>query len=246
MSSVPQGNYDFSLHRMPKTALHMVGLEREPVLIIDDVIANPMELVDYAAREVQFAPADGPSGGYPGLRAPAPLNYVGALVKALDPVVREAFELENAGLVRASCNLSMVTRQPDQLKPLQRVPHIDTTDPLQFAFLHYLCDSSFGGTAFYRHRATGFEAITPERLDAYDEARDAEMVSAAPPSDYIRGSTAFFEQTAAFEARLGRLLVYRSRVLHSGQIPSDARFSSDPRDARLTANMFVNYGIRSR
>lgn len=231
---------------MPRIGLHLVGLEREPVLVVDDLMIDPSELVEYAKREVQFTPADGPSGGYPGLRAPAPLNYVRALVQTLDPIVRNAFGLENAGLVRASCNLSMVTRQPGQLKPLQRVPHIDTTDPLQFAFLHYLCDSSFGGTAFYRHRATGFEVISPERLEAYDSARDSEIAGTAPPLDYIRGSTAFFEQTAAFEARFGRLLVYRSRVLHSGQIPSDAGFSSDPHKGRLTANMFVNYGIRSR
>jgi hypothetical protein len=231
--------YDLSLNPRPRASLLHVGEEREPVLVIDDLMRSAGALVDYAADEVAFEDAGGPQGGYPGLRAAAPLPYVNAAVRGLDPFVREAFGLGDVKLVRAECRLSMVTLPPGALKPTQRVPHVDTFDPLQFAFLHFLCDPRFGGTAFYRQRATGFEAITPERAPAYLAARDA--VIAGAEADYIRSDTADYEQIGAVEARFDRLIVYRSRLLHSGLIPGGMDLPADPRRGRLTANIFVNY-----
>jgi hypothetical protein len=60
-------------------------------------------------------------------------------------------------------------------------------------------------------------------------------------ADYIRGHTADYEQIGAVEARFDRLVVYRSRLLHSGLIPPGIDLPGDPRRGRLTANIFVNY-----
>ena len=234
-----KADYDFAFVPTFDLALSRVGLEREPVLSVERVLAQPETLVEYAARETSFAPAWGPSGGYPGVRAPAPLNYVEKLVRALDPLVRRAFDLANVKLARAECNFSIVTLPPAELKPLQRIPHVDTTDPLQFAILHYLCGPEKGGTAFYRHRATGFEALTPERTQLFEQTRDRELSELG--DGYIASDSEHYEQTAAFDARFDRVLIYRSRVLHSGQIPPSATFSDDPRHGRLTANIFLNY-----
>jgi hypothetical protein len=162
----------------------------------------------------------------------------------MDPLVRQAFGLEQVSLARAECNFSIVTTAPEALKSTQRVPHVDTFDPLQFAFLHYLCDTRFGGTAFYRQRSTGFETVTPERASKYAGARDAALADAPDASDYIRSNTVDYEQTAAFGARFDRLLIYRSRILHSGHIPPDMPRIADPRAGRLTANIFVAYRPR--
>lgn len=236
------GEHDFALNPTPIASLRRVGREEEPVMVLDRVMRRPEALVDYAAGEVSFAPAGTPQGGYPGIRAPAPLNYVEALVKAMDPLVRRAFGLGQVGLARAECNFSIVTTAPEDLTPTQRIPHVDTYDALQLAFLHYLCDARFGGTAFYRQRATGFEAITPERGADYLAARDRPLADGRP--DYIRGDTEDYEQIAAFDARFDRLLIYRSRLLHSGRIPQDMPRSADPRAGRLTANIFVAYTRR--
>ncbi|MDP8994015.1 MAG: DUF6445 family protein [Pseudomonadota bacterium] len=241
MTAAPRSGYDFALLPSLRTSLHLVGKEREPVLVVDGLLVEPEALVDYAAAEVAFHAEGGREDGYPGVRAPAPLNYVEKLVRGLSPLIERAFALEGVKLARAECNLSMVTRSGDNLAPFQRIPHVDTVDPLQFAFLHYLCDARFGGTAFYRHRATGFEAITPERLAAYEAARAREVAEEPPAAGYIVASTRHYEQTAAFEAKFDRLLIYRSRVLHSGQIRSELPLSADPRAGRLTANIFVNY-----
>jgi hypothetical protein len=233
-----QANYEFGLNRRLAVSLERIGEEQEPVLIIEDVLADPSALVDYAAREVTFAPVWGPKGGYPGIRAPAPLNYVERLVRALSPTIERAFGLEQVALARAECNFSLVTLTPDSLAPLQRIPHADTSDPLQFALLHYLCEPRFGGTAFYRQRATGFETLRPERMDAYERAREQELATAPA---YIAGDSGAYLQTAAFEARPNRAIIYRSRTLHSGQISDPSLLSDDPRRGRLTANIFVNY-----
>jgi hypothetical protein len=232
--------YDFSLNPRASTRRLDVGLEREPLLQVDHLLRSPQSLVDFAAGEARFAPAHGPDGGYPGLRADAPLDYVDAVVLALDPLVRDAFGLSNVRLGRAECSLSLVTLPPQALVASQRVPHIDTTYPLQFAFLHYLCPSYFGGTAFYRHRRTGFETLTPERLDDYQAARESEEDDEST-SGYIVSDTLHFEQTAAVAAEPNRLIVYRSRLLHSGQIARGTPLPADPRRGRLTANIFVTY-----
>ncbi|HVJ03449.1 MAG TPA: DUF6445 family protein [Sphingomonas sp.] len=229
---------DFALNAEPAVGLRHVGGEREPLLQIDGLLRHPEALVDYAALEGRFEPAYGPKGGYPGIRSPAPLDYVETVVRAVDPLLRRAFGLESVRLGRAECNLSLVTLDAGVLVPLQREPHVDTSDPLQFAFLHYLCPASFGGTAFYRHRSTGFETLTAERLDTYRAARAREGEA---PAGYIAADTDHFVQTGAAEAAPNRLVVYRSCLLHSGRIAPDAPLSADPRQGRLTANIFLTY-----
>jgi len=231
------GRYDFSLNRQAPASLAHIGAEREPLLQIDGLLSSPQSLVEFAANEGRFAPVYGPAGGYPGLRAEAPLDYVNAVVRALDPAVRQAFALDGMKLGRAECSLSLVTLPGEALVASQREPHVDTTNPHQLAFLHYFCPPSFGGTAFYRHRRTGFETLTEERLEPYRAARAEE----GEEPGYIAAGSAHFEQTAAVAAAPNRLVIYRSRLLHSGQIPHGAPLSDDPRRGRLTANIFVTY-----
>ncbi len=211
-----------------------IGIEREPLLLIDGALLDPQRLVEIAAAG-SFHPAYGPDGGYPGIRAPMPSAYADTVVRALDPMVREAFELGDVRLGRAECSFSIVTQPAETLSRSQRAPHVDTVDPLQFAILHYLCDARHGGTAFYRHRATGYETITAERLDRYETVRAGE----GDTTGYIDGHTDAFEQTAIVAARWNRLAVYRSRVLHSGQVHGG--IDPDPRRGRLTANIFLTY-----
>lgn len=208
---------------------------------IDGAIESPEALVSIAAGDATFGDAAEGENFYPGRLAPAPLEYVSGLVRALDPLIRDGFGLTGVALGHASCNFSLVTLPPERLKPAQRIPHVDTVDPLQLAILHYLCDPQLGGTAFYRHRATGFETLTAERLDRYRNVLDAELQSAPAPPAYIDGDTPQFTRTRLVDAAFNRVVVYRSRTLHSGHIPHPAALSSDPRKGRLTANIFLTY-----
>ena len=58
-------------------------------------------------------------------------------------------------------------------------------------------------------------------------------------SGYITGSNELFEQIGAVEAVPDRLIIYQGSLLHSGIIPPAMKLSDDPREGRLTANIFV-------
>jgi hypothetical protein len=232
--------FDFTLASAPDITVRRLGDEGEPVMTIDGVMRTPGSLVDYAAGQT-FAPPPGGENFYPGLLAPAPLDYVEALCRSLAPAIVEAFGLERVKLAAAVCNYSLVTLPPARLNTAQRLPHVDTDDPLQFAVLHYLCDAPFGGTAFYRHRATGYETLRPERMGRYRAVLAEELAAEPPPASYVDGDTAQHARIGEVAARFDRVAVYRSRLLHSGLVAPDAPLSGDPRTGRLTANVFLNF-----
>ena len=234
-------SYDLSLSPTAAVSLHHVGEAREPVLVVDGLMRTPASMIEFAAREVAFGEVAAGENFYPGVQAPAPLEYVSAVGRALTPLVEQAFGLPGVKPRGATCTLSLATLAPEALNLAQRLPHIDTVDPTQFAVLHFFCDPRFGGTAFYRHRSTGFETLTPERLEAHRTWLERDLRRHPPAPGYICGDTPIYQQTAAFEARFNRILVYRSRVFHSGQVRPQAGLSSDPRQGRLTANLFVTW-----
>ena len=135
----------------------------------------------------------------------------------------------------------MVTHKPDTLVLQQRMPHVDNTEPYCFAILHYLSPEPQGGTSLYRHKSTGYEMITKDRLDPYLRTLESEIRrDGPPPMAYLYGSSPHFEEIASIEGRFNRLAVYNCAVLHSGQIAPDFVFSDDPLKGRLTTNIFIN------
>jgi hypothetical protein len=95
------------------------------------------------------------------------------------------------------------------------------------------------GTAFYRQRSTGIERVTEANIARFVTTAEREAALLPADSGYISGSDAYFEQIAAVEAVPDRLLIYQGGLLHSGIIPPDMSFSSDPREGRVTTNLFV-------
>lgn len=224
----------FPLNPQLRVSATRLGAEGEPLLVIDDLLQRPAELVD-AAAAATFAPAHGPAGGYPGLRAEAPLDYVAAAARMICGPVGQAWGLGPVVPARAECSFSLVTLPPDALVPAQRAPHIDTTHPLQFALLHYLCGPVHGGTAFFRHRATASAVLTEANRPAYEQARAGE----GEGEGYVADGAPWFDCIGEVPAAFNRLVVYRSCLLHSGRIPDPAALSPDPRSGRLTANIFL-------
>lgn len=233
---------DLRLARRPHGTVTQLGREGEPLLVFDGVMEHPQALVELAVERARFSEDSAGHRLYPGLGAPAPAEYVNALAGALDRPLRRVFGLDGLRQIGATSRLSLVTKRPEDLEPLQCVPHIDTTDALQFALLHYLCGENFGGTGFFRHRQTGFETITADRAGRFAEVRGREMAGAGSAGGYISGDTLHYEKTGQIDVKFDRLVVYRSCLLHSGMIPHPQALSADPRLGRLTANIFVTYG----
>jgi hypothetical protein len=210
------------------------GHEQEPVLVIDDYAPDPEGLIAHAAT-LPYRPI-GPH--YPGLRAPAEAAAVSALVRPVADAIRLTFGPMPSG--RIDCFYSLVTTPPERLAPIQRLPHFDGLGRERIAMLLHLGRAERGGTAFFRHRATGFETMTPERFPPFEAALRADVARCGlPPPAYIAGDTPIFEQIAHYQARFNRLLIYRGCALHCGDIPPDLALTADPQTGRFSVNLFI-------
>jgi hypothetical protein len=211
------------------------------VVVVDDLTGSPADVVALAEQLAPF-PANR-YNYYPGVRRiiteadTAAFAYVERLCQDAAPFIAGAFDVDGFDLLEAS--FSMVTTPPSALSRPQRSPHFDSTDPKYFALLHYLRVPPGTGTAFFRQRSTGIERVTDANIARFVPTAERDSARLAPGSGYIGDSNAFFEQVAAVEAVADRLLIYQGGLLHSGLIPADMKMSADPREGRLTANIFV-------
>lgn len=213
-----------------------LGHEGAPLLVIDRFVSDPDRLVRKAAR-THFTPQ---GAMFPGIRARAPLAYEALLERLLRPRLAE-LGLQPGRFRFPMCHYSLVVQPPQSLGFLQRVPHIDSTTAQGLATVHYLFRGDWGGTAFYRHRATGFEVVDEARRTPYFERLQAESQGPdAPPPGYIDGDTALFERVDAVEGVFNRLIVYRRNSLHSGCIDSARIPPPDPVAGRLSINSFID------
>lgn len=211
------------------------GDEQEPVIIIDDFYSDSQALIDFA-KSKEFHKN---SPFYPGIRAEGDVNYLAERMGLLTQVLRDVFGLERGAKV-IECNYSLVTTLPEELMPIQCLPHFDGLDTGRLALLHYLSGAEKGGTAFYRHRATQFETVTADRFDRYKTTLEEEAAEfGMPPKRYFNQSTPQFEQLFKVEARPNRLILYRGVTLHSGYIADDFAFTPDIDLGRLTLNTFL-------
>jgi hypothetical protein len=211
------------------------GLELQPVIVIDNFVADPLALVEDAA--VLSFNAIAPF--YPGIRSAAPRPTIARLISGVSDLIAETFGLFKP-LSEFESWYSLVTTPPQELAPIQRLPHFDSVDPGRIAILHYLMQSEKGGTSFFRHRATGFESVSAERQDRYVAAIDADVARFGMPDPaYIAGDTPLFERIAHYEARFNRAIIYRGNTIHCADIPANMQLASDPRTGRFTINTFI-------
>lgn len=227
----------FSVNEAAQISRKVIGREKQSLIIVDDFLENPDSLVNFAGTLDSFS-AD-PQNFYPGLRKDTPAAYVTCL---------EAF-LEN--LLGESCDTvtsmyAVVTKSPQSLKPVQSIPHFDTTTANQVGVVHYLCGSEHGGTSFYRHKSTGFECITDERKGEYLKALGREATThGLPKPGYISGDTDLFERFDLVEAKYNRVIIYPSNLLHTGDVKKISDISPNPKSLRLTITSFVRHEKQS-
>lgn len=215
-------------------SVHRHGREGEPVVVIDGFAPRPDAFVDDATF-LAFAPM---GEHYPGLRARVAPALLRPLLDALAPVIAEVFALDATETIDAF--YSLVTTPPAALAPIQRLPHVDGVERGRLALLHYLARDERSGTAFFRHRSTGFETIDAARLPGYRAALAADLARAGlPEAAYIAGDTPLFEQIASHRGVFNRAILYRSHALHCAAIPPDMALDADPESGRLTVNTFL-------
>lgn len=221
-------------HKPAAVTVHSVGHEGEPVVVIENFVANPAALVEQARR----APFERIGEFYPGPRAPAPGSYSDEAFSVLRPILTGIFGWRtHINFTRAL--YSIMTEPPERLQLAQCIPHVDSVSPGSLAVLHYLCDDP-GGTGFYRHRSTGFETITHERQRSYLDQLQADFARlGTPPPGYIDGDTPVFEQIGRWPAVYNRALVYRGSLLHCAVVSEQTTLSGDVDAGRLTIASFL-------
>lgn len=221
--------------------LRRVGESQSPVVIVDGFSGRVDEVASLADALAPFPSIEG--NYYPGVRRiitpdDADANaYVEQTCREAAQYIAGAYDIDGFELLEAS--FSMVTKNPSELSLRQRAPHFDSTDPKYYALLHYLRVPAGSGTAFYRQRSTGIERVTELNVSIFVPVAQVQAARLPAGSGYVAGSDEFFEQIGAVEAVPDRLIIYQGSLLHSGIIPDDMTFSADPREGRLTANIFV-------
>ncbi len=224
-----------ALSLAPRIVIEKIGAEKNAVAVIDDALAAPEAAVDLAAS-LAYAPI-GPY--YPGVRASLGGDAAAALAQALAPVIGEALGL-CAPRWGGDAFFSIVTTPPARLAPIQRLPHFDGLEETRVAALLFLARADFGGTSFYRHRATGFEAVNVARYPVYGEALKADVAQRGlPPAAYIGDGAPIFDEIATFDPVFNRFLLYRGNALHCSRMRNAHALSPDARQGRLTLNLFL-------
>jgi hypothetical protein len=212
------------------------GRERQPIVTIDDALADPDAVVAIAARH-SFRPI-GPF--YPGVRAAVSEAIAMELIEQHLDDLTTHFGLTRSPLFH-ECYLSIVTTRPADLAPIQRLPHFDGTERERIAVLLYLDRAERGGTAFYRQRSTGFESVDADRFERYRRDLEAGIARAGmPDAAYISGDTPLFEQVHRVAGRFNRMIAYRGNTLHCADLHDAFEPVADAATGRLTLNLFLN------
>ena len=219
----------------PAIATRLIGREGRKLISVDDFAPDPDALRAAAAAAV-FEPG---RHHYPGIRAPLPPAYLADQLPVVAAALGEAWgRAVRVDVIDAS--FSIVTVRPAALTVRQRLPHADAFEGGRVALIHYLSRGA-GGTAFFRHRATGFESIDEHRAPIYQSQLEAELRHGGPPpARYVGADDLLFERHTLAEARYNRAYLYPSALLHSGAIPRAAALSSDPAAGRLTVTAFLS------
>jgi uncharacterized protein DUF6445 len=210
----------------------------ESCFVIDDALANPGGLVDWAASQSFASPVGVP---YPGLIIDTPAQVTNAVASYFAEHVRG--RLGGRRTLSVTVRLSIVTLSPADLRPVQWQCHRDrlgpaTQDVRLAAMVAYLFrDPAFGGTSFYRP-LQGEEQTQCMINDAGRmEAGDFSARYGVEPG-YLSGSNRYFERVAQVPAAWNRMLFYNGDLFHSGDVGTPARLSPDARAGRLTLNGF--------
>jgi hypothetical protein len=206
--------------------------------VVDDALTDPEAWVEGAAQaRGEFV--DAPYNAYPGLEWRLPGEVADALAEwfALHLRARLGGRRTRSHWAR----LSLATRAPAALSPLQRLCHRDrlgaTPDETVAACTLYLFrDAALGGTSFFRPRQGPAETdALMARVNGLDAAACTALLG--EPA-YLTRSNDFFELAGVVPPAFNRAVFYDGSRFHSSHLERPERLSDDPRRGRLTLNGF--------
>ena len=221
----------------PKISVVPVG-SGSSCVVIDDALAHPEALRDWAATQSFQLPQGYP---YPGLVLPAPVDLAQRMTEQFGLHVRSRLGARRT--VDATVRFSIVSLPPAALEPVQWLCHrdrfVNEMGHILFAasVLYLFNDRKLGGTSFYVPRGS---AAQTERLLADSMALPAPEFSRryGLQPGYIAGSNDYFERVSQVGAAWNRIIFYDGGLFHSGDVEDASLLSTDPLHGRLTLNGF--------
>ncbi|MEP2603848.1 MAG: DUF6445 family protein [Paraglaciecola sp.] len=239
--SKPRSIIDINPNSIP--VIRNIGVEQTPIIVIDEFAFDLDEIKSKAFKSEEFIQVEQGQSMYPGVRVKLPKGYVVDMLTPLQSLFRKTYEVPPTFRMRPKLYVySLISTQPQDLSLLQRMPHFDSVQPYYFAALHYLNEGPFGATAFFRHKPTGFEKITPDREQTYyQSAKQFVHENGEPPQEYFVNSNDHFECYDKVEYKPNRLVLYPGYLLHSILIDKDTDIDPNPKTGRLTANVFLEF-----
>lgn len=219
---------------LSQSEVHEIGHERTKIVRVENVLKDP-ERVRAAANGSEFAQIN---PHYPGIRAAVDQDFLQSLCEAVSELAATQLGVSTTKW-QGQAWYSIVTQSPQSLAPIQTLPHFDGFDENQLAIMIYLNRTKHGGTAFFRHKSTGFERVFEARYPEYKTGLEADIKSSGlPPRRYISDGAPHFEKTSDFGAEYNSMILYPGTALHSGMIDNEQLLSANPLEGRLTINGF--------
>jgi hypothetical protein len=234
---------DIAIQVNPRASLQVlnVGIEKTPVIVIDDFAVDITQVIEYACSDVGYGPDS--TSAYPGIRGNLPRSYVRVVLNRIYRLLFQIFAVPaSLGMRTVNTVYSLIATPENELSPAQCVPHFDSNGANYVAVLHYLNPGDFCDTGLFRHRPTGFEKVLESRREAFFASSRAFVEANGPPEQgYLTCSDDHFELYEQIEYKQNRLVAYPGCLLHSGLVNPAVDINPDPRTGRLTANIFVDF-----
>ena len=207
--------------------------------VIDDMLAEPQAWVEQAVRN-RGAFREAPGNAYPGIELPVPAAVNEALIRYFSTYINRRFGIRR--ITRSFSRISMVTKRPEQLQPLQSICHRDGTsvapgERMLASVLYLFPDETLGGTTLYRPIRADAEIATLQRHARHLPFSAFSDKYGIQPG-YMTGGNDWFEPVLSLSARWNRMVIYDGMTFHSGDIHHPERLNDDPRTGRLSLNGF--------
>jgi hypothetical protein len=223
---------EFAFNDQAQVLVRRVGRREIPITRINNVFSHPEDMVALGSA---LSYTRDSSNFYPGMRAPMPAGFSAALRAWLGRLLQREFNSDTS-------YFSVVTTPSADLLPIQRIPHYDSTDPSLLAAVIYLCNPPSCGTAFYRHRRTGYEEITADNRKNYQIALDTDMrLHGHPKKQYANGDSALFETIFTNELQFNSAVLYPGRILHAARVHQQFEMPQTPSEWRLTITSLLQF-----
>ena len=220
--------------------LELLGATKAPLLIIDNG-SSQLDKIKKTAINSDFCVDQ--ANNYPGIRAPIDRETVIAYIKPLLPFLYKVFKIPEQLTPHPIDNYySLITTDEQDLTPSQTIPHFDTNNRYYIAMIHYLNDGDFGGTGFFKHKATGYEFVDQARRKPFLRSVERYLTdNINKPMQYCNARHPAFELHHSAEYKANRMLIFQGFMLHSTLVNTQRGICSSPQKGRLTANLFIDF-----